>query len=29
VIDRLVVKPDAFSRLNESVETALRVGDGS
>src|SRR5262245_22623531 len=28
VIDRLVVKPDAFSRLNESVETALRVGDG-
>jgi excinuclease ABC subunit A len=28
VIDRLIVKPDAFSRLNESVETALRVGDG-
>ena len=28
VIDRLVVKSDAFSRLNESVETALRVGDG-
>ncbi len=28
VIDRLVVKPDASSRLNESVETALRVGDG-
>jgi excinuclease ABC subunit A len=28
VIDRLVVKADAFSRLNESVETALRVGDG-
>jgi excinuclease ABC subunit A len=28
VIDRLAVKPDALSRLNESVETALRVGEG-
>jgi excinuclease ABC subunit A len=28
VIDRLVVKPENISRLNESVETALRVGDG-
>ncbi len=28
VIDRLAVKPDARSRLNESVETALRVGEG-
>jgi len=28
VIDRLVVKPDAAPRLGESVETALRVGQG-
>ena len=28
VIDRLVVKREITSRLNESVETALRVGDG-
>jgi excinuclease ABC subunit A len=28
VIDRLAVKPDVRSRLNESVETALRVGEG-
>jgi len=28
VIDRIAVKPDAFSRLTDSVETALRVGEG-
>jgi excinuclease ABC subunit A len=28
VIDRLVVKKDALSRLGDSVETALRVGEG-
>jgi len=28
VIDRLVVKPGIKSRLTESVETALRLGDG-
>jgi excinuclease ABC subunit A len=28
VIDRLVVKPGINSRLTESVETALRIGDG-
>ncbi|MBJ18415.1 MAG: excinuclease ABC subunit UvrA [bacterium] len=28
VIDRLVVKPGIKSRLTESVETALRIGDG-
>ncbi|MEM7413133.1 MAG: excinuclease ABC subunit UvrA [Myxococcota bacterium] len=28
VVDRIVVKPDAFSRLTDSVETALRVGEG-
>ena len=28
VIDRVVVKPGARSRLGESVETALRVGEG-
>ncbi|MEM8834691.1 MAG: excinuclease ABC subunit UvrA [Planctomycetota bacterium] len=28
VIDRLVVKPDARQRLNESIETALRLGEG-
>jgi excinuclease ABC subunit A len=28
VIDRLVIKPGVTSRLTESVETALRIGDG-
>ncbi|MDX9755126.1 MAG: excinuclease ABC subunit UvrA [bacterium] len=28
VIDRLVIKPDMFSRLADSVETALHHGDG-
>jgi excinuclease ABC subunit A len=28
VIDRIAVKPENTSRLNESVETALRVGEG-
>jgi excinuclease ABC subunit A len=28
VIDRIVVKKDARSRMNDSVETALRVGEG-
>ncbi len=28
VIDRVVVKPEARQRLSESVETALRVGEG-
>ncbi len=28
VIDRIVVKPGIGSRLTESVETALRIGDG-
>ena len=27
VIDRLIVRPDALSRLTDSVETALRLGD--
>ncbi len=29
VIDRVVVRPDALSRLTDSVETALRVGEGT
>ncbi|MFG0327008.1 MAG: excinuclease ABC subunit UvrA [Phycisphaerales bacterium JB037] len=29
VIDRIVLKPDARQRLAESVEAALRLGDGS
>jgi excinuclease ABC subunit A len=28
VIDRLVIKPSIKSRITESVETALRIGDG-
>ena len=28
VVDRIVIKPDIEERLNESVETALRHGDG-
>jgi excinuclease ABC subunit A len=28
VIDRIVIKPNIKSRLTESVETALRIGDG-
>ena len=28
VVDRLVLKPDLGSRLNDSVETALRLADG-
>ena len=28
VVDRIVVRPDAAARLRDSVETALRVGDG-
>lgn len=29
VIDRLVIRPDIDERLNDSVETALRLGEGS
>jgi excinuclease ABC subunit A len=29
VVDRVVIKPDSRQRLAESVETALRLGDGS
>ncbi|MCB9843116.1 MAG: excinuclease ABC subunit UvrA [Phycisphaeraceae bacterium] len=29
VIDRIVVKPDARQRINESIETALKLGDGT
>ena len=28
VVDRLVVKPDALSRITDSVETALKLADG-
>lgn len=28
IVDRLVIEPDINSRLNESIETALKIGDG-